>query len=156
MQAEIVYGKLRDGDRAQTLSLIREYIAWLNIDLCFQDIDRELAEFPGKYGEPGGAFIVARDGEAVIGCVGLRKMDAETCEMKRLFVTGGYKGRGVGKRLVELIIEEAGRMGYARMRLDTLLKMNAAVKLYRNSGFYEITPYIYNPEKDVLYLEKLL
>ena len=77
------------------------------MDLCFQNIDEELNGFPQKYKEPNGIFIIAKDKDNVVGCVGMRKLDEKICEMKRLFVNDNYKGKGIGKKLIERIIEEA-------------------------------------------------
>jgi N-acetylglutamate synthase-like GNAT family acetyltransferase len=152
----VEYEKLQDRDIEKAKSLIREYITWLNIDLSFQDIDTEMDSFPEKYREPEGSFIVARDGEALVGCVGLKKLETGICEMKRLFVSDTHKSRGVGKRLVESILEEAKAKGYRKMRLDTLSRMQSAISLYTKFGFHPIDSYVFNPEEDVLYLEKEL
>jgi ribosomal protein S18 acetylase RimI-like enzyme len=76
--------------------------------------------------------------------------------MKRLFVKDEYKMKGIGKKLVEKIIEDARIKNYERMRLDTLNTMEAALNLYRKNGFYEIEPYYNNPHHGVVYLEKIL
>jgi ribosomal protein S18 acetylase RimI-like enzyme len=124
--------------------------------LCFQNIDEELNNFPHKYAEPDGTFILAKENNLAVGCVGFRKIDAGICEMKRLFVKDEYKGMGIGKKLVELIIEDGKNKGYKKMRLDTLNTFKAAISLYNKNGFYEIEPYIYNPTNGVIYLEKVL
>jgi ribosomal protein S18 acetylase RimI-like enzyme len=76
--------------------------------------------------------------------------------MKRLFVRDGSKGRGIGKKLVEMILAEGKAKGYSIMRLDTFTTMEAALKIYYDFGFYPIDPYVYNPNAGVLYLEKIL
>ncbi|AEF82545.1 GNAT family N-acetyltransferase [Leadbettera azotonutricia] len=152
----IEYKKLENNEITQTKDLIMEYIKWLNMDLCFQNIDDELNNFPQKYKEPDGTFIIAKDNNLVVGCVGLRKIKNEICEIKRLFVKDKYKGKNIGKKLVEIIIEEGQNKGYKKMRLDTLNIMETAVAIYKKYGFYEIEPYTYNPEKGVIYLEKIL
>jgi ribosomal protein S18 acetylase RimI-like enzyme len=154
---EILYKKLETEEEIiKAKDLIIEYIKWLNQDLAFQNIDDELINFPQKYKEPDGTFIIAKDNDNVVGCVGLRKLDKNICEMKRLFVNDKYKGNGIGEKLVEIIIEEAKHKNYKRMRLDTLKKMESALKIYYKNNFYEIEPYYNNPNNDVVYIEKIL
>ncbi|MDR1454206.1 MAG: GNAT family N-acetyltransferase [Tannerella sp.] len=152
----MVYKKLEEKEIAEAGKLLLEYVGWMDRDLSFQNIDEELDSFPKIYSEPDGCFIVAVEGEAVVGCVGLKKLDGRTCEMKRLYVDDRHKGKGVGKKLAEKIIEEARAMNYERMRLDTLYSMTAALAIYRRNGFYEIEPYYHNPYSGVIYLEKKL
>jgi ribosomal protein S18 acetylase RimI-like enzyme len=135
-------------------AVIHQYLVWLGIDLSFQNIDEELADFPGKYREPEGVFLVAKEGHTVVGCVGLRRLEPGICEMKRLFVVDSCKGRGLGDALVREIIRYARNMGYAKMRLDTLSTMGAAQRLYRRHGFAEIPRYTVNPLPGAVFMEK--
>jgi ribosomal protein S18 acetylase RimI-like enzyme len=157
MNKEITYKKLETREEiSKAKELIIEYIKWLNEDLAYQNIDEELINFPKKYEEPDGIFIIAKDNVNVVGCVGLRKLDESTCEMKRLFVNDNYKGKGIGGKLVEIIIKEAKDKKYKRMRLDTLRTMESALKVYYKNDFYEIEPYYNNPNSDAVYIEKIL
>ena len=133
--------------------LFEEYADSLGFDLGFQQFERELAALPGEYAAPGGRLLVARaDGEAV-GCVGVRPLDAETCELKRLYVRPDRRGAGTGRALTEGAIRVAAELGYSRMRLDTVPAMEAARSLYRSLGFREIAAYRHNPVAGTAYME---
>lgn len=133
--------------------LFREYQAHMNVDLCFQSFEQELAELPGRYAPPSGAVLFADVDGALAGVVALRALSPDTAEMKRLFVRPVFHGAGLGRALAEAVIEEARRRGYARLRLDTLPMMGRAIALYRKLGFVEIEPYTLNPIEGALYLE---
>jgi len=131
--------------------LFREYEKFLAVDLCFQDFEEELADLPGKYNAPDGALLMAVDGKEAAGCVALRKLSDDVCEMKRLFIRPKYRGRKLGKMLAEKIIEEAVKRGYSLMYLDTLEKLQEAIQLYKSLGFKETNSYYHNPLPGVLY-----
>jgi GNAT superfamily N-acetyltransferase len=134
--------------------LFRAYAAWLEVDLCFQDFEREVAELPGCYAPPAGRLLIARVGGEVVGCVGLRPLEIGVCEMKRLWVEPGFAGHGMGRALAETIIDAARQIGYQRMRLDTIpARMPAAQHLYAALGFREIPAYYHNPLAGVVMLE---
>lgn len=133
----------RDIEDAGTL--FREYSELVAEALCFQNFDGELAALPGEYVPPGGVLLIARDGETAAGCVALRRIDAATGEMKRMYVRERYRGSGLGRKLAVAVIEQARQKGYSRMVLDTLPKLSAAIALYRDLGFRETGPYLASP-----------
>ncbi len=145
------------GEIDQARELFREYEAWLNLDLCFQNFEKEVAELPGAYAPPTGRLLLAFEDNKLAGCVALRKMTEEVCEMKRLFLRPQFHGRGLGRELAERIVKEARAIGYQRMRLDTLSEqMGSAIVLYRALGFREIAPYYENPVLGALFMELVL
>lgn len=137
--------------------LVKEYAATLNVDLCFQDFDAELASLPGQYAEPRGALRVALSNGELAGCCALRPLDhvdyANACEMKRLFVRPRFRGLGIGRRLAEDIMDAARQAGYACVLLDTLSDMETARAMYQDLGFVEIPPYYFNPVPGSHYLK---
>ena len=133
-----------DSDFSSAMQMTKDYIRWLNMDLSFQDIDKELLNFPSMYGPPNGLFLLAWHRDELGGGV---------CEMKRLFVYDPFKRKGVGCSLCTAIIKEAMNLGYDKMRLDTLGRMKAAKRLYENLGFREIEPYRFNPDPTTKYME---
>lgn len=106
-----------------------------------------MAAMPGKYAPPAGALLLARDSNGTpVGCVGLRPIEPRgCCEMKRLYVAPQGRGFGLGEKLVRAVIEEAKRIHYREMRLDTLPAMTGAIALYTKLGFEPIAPYYETP-----------
>lgn len=133
--------------------LFVEYAAATGLNFCFQKFDQELAELPGKYAPPSGRLMLAIDNGQPVGCVGLRKLEENVCEMKRLYTRPAFRGRGIGHQLAEAVIAAAREIGYGQMRLDTVASMKAAVALYESLGFHRITAYYHNPIPDVVYFE---
>lgn len=132
--------------------LFREYAASLSIDLEFQNFETELAALPGKYKPPQGRLLLAWSGAEAVGCVALRPIGGDACEMKRLYVRPEARGHQLGRRLTERICQEARTAGYSRICLDTLPTMATAIKLYTALGFNHIEPYVFNPVPGAIFL----
>lgn len=140
-------------DMVAVASLFREYSEGLGFSLAFQGFDEELAALPGAYAEPWGRLLLASEGGKMAGCVALRRLTPEVCEMKRLFVRPACRGHGLGRILVTRAIAEARSIGYRRMFLDTVAGMTSAIELYRRAGFVPTTAYGHNPRPDARFFE---
>jgi ribosomal protein S18 acetylase RimI-like enzyme len=139
-----------------TKNLFREYAAWLNIDLCFQNFEDELLHIEDMYAPPKGVIYLAAIENEFIGCVAVRDKQNNIAELKRLYVNENYRGQGVGKALFDKAIEFAQNASYEKIRLDTLSNMDIAINLYKANGFFEIAPYYHNPESNAVFFEKTL
>lgn len=152
-------------------ALFREYQQFLNVDLCFQGFEQELASLPGKYAAPEGSILLAKYRGQIAGCVAVRLLKTEVdekvsslapqqqntiCEMKRLYVKSDFRGLSIGVKLTEAIIQKARQLGYSKMQLDTLQRLRTAMDIYRQFGFREIKPYYANPLDEVVYWELAL
>jgi ribosomal protein S18 acetylase RimI-like enzyme len=140
-------------DQLETVKeLFREYAEKIQVDLCFQNFEEELASLPGKYALPKGRIVIAYVDGIAAGCVALRPFDNHTCEMKRLYVKESFRNMKLGKALAQHIIAEAKTIGYDTMVLDTLRTMESALGLYKSLGFVETQAYYENPLDEVVYL----
>jgi ribosomal protein S18 acetylase RimI-like enzyme len=150
-------------DCAIARELFLEYAKWLNVDLCFQGFNEELATLPGGYAPPDGRLFLSGDAEceSVAGCVALRRLKfdptGKSCELKRLWVRPEFRGRHAGRALTEAALDAAREIGYSAIKLDTLPAiMPGAVAMYRSLGFVDCAPYYHNPIAGSLYMERAL
>jgi GNAT superfamily N-acetyltransferase len=149
------------GDVALARELFVEYARWLEVDLCFQGFDRELATLPGAYARPLGRLLLAGEPGSAFGCIALRMLAADdgrpaVGEVKRLYVQPAARGGGWGRRLADALIADARVIGYRELKLDTLDWMDDARRLYQAVGFGECAPYYRNPLPGAVYMSLLL
>jgi ribosomal protein S18 acetylase RimI-like enzyme len=144
-------------DFLQARALFEEYAAWLDVDLCFQNFEQELASLPGAYAPPRGRLLLAGPHELPVGCIALRPLPHESQataigEIKRLYVRPEARSSGLGRSLVETLLAEARAIGYRELKLDTLAGMTAARTLYTTLGFRECEAYYPNPLHGTVYM----
>ena len=149
-------------DRAETVrELFTEYTDMLiagdpnfaDYLLGLQHFDEELMHLERKYGPPEGRlYLVYCDGVAA-GCVGLKKVDGENAEIKRLYVRPAFRGHRIGDEMVHRIIADAREIGYRALLLDTLPFLETAIKMYRRLGFYDIPSYNGSPMENLIYMK---
>lgn len=143
-------------DIAAIQALFLEYAASLHVDLAYQDFQGEVASLPGHYVLPRGCLFLAREGFDALACVGVRPLDENVCEMKRLYVRPEARGSGIGRELAVAAIEFARAAGYHAIRLDTLPSMASAHSLYSGLGFRSIPAYRFSPIVGNLFMELVL
>ena len=137
--------------------LFREYEKELDEDICFQSFEEELKDPLKKYGPPTGDLLLAYWGNETAGCTALKNLnDDRACEMKRLYVKPAFRKNKIGRMLIEKLIASAKSKGYTKMRLDSLFKLESAIRLYQDFGFENISAYYDNPLEGVVYMEKEL
>lgn len=106
------------------------------------DPDGEFARLPEPYVAPGGAILMATLDREPVGCVVLAALEPpEICEMKRLYVRDGARGHGIGRLLVQRLMQRARELGYQMLRFDTAPELDAAIALYASMGFKRIPMY---------------
>lgn len=132
-------------DSADLVATIREYVAWLDMDLSYRGFEAEMASFEQTFTLPSGMFFVAdADGE-VAGCAGLLRRSPAVAEVKRLYVRPRFRGRSLGERLIDAVVSQARALGVSRLILDAVPPTTVAQKLYERLGFSETAPYYDNP-----------
>jgi len=103
---------------------------------------KDMDDIQKSYFDNGGTFLgMFKDGEMV--CTGaIRRIDGETCELKRLWLLNEYHGQGMGYRMLQELLTIARRMGYKRVWLETdPIAQSRALEFYKQVGFYEIPSY---------------
>ncbi len=141
---------------AEARRLMEDYQTELEVDLCFQQFDEEMATLPGRYGPPDGALLLVSVDGQYVGCGALRDLGGGIVEVKRMYLAPAMRGQGAGKWLLTELLAQARELGYQTARLDTLRRLTPAVRLYENAGFKEIPAYNPNPEDDIVYYELAL
>lgn len=144
-------------DLPRIRELVREYVAWIALDLAFQEIDAEIDGLPGDYAPPRGLLLVASEpGEPPVAMIGLRPLGEQTSEMKRLYVAPAARGHGLARALILRLLDEARALGYNEIRLDTLPMMGDAQALYSALGFTDIEPYYDTPIAGTRFMARAL
>jgi GNAT superfamily N-acetyltransferase len=147
-----------DADLDEVRRLFRAFLAWHRerhtddrhlIDAYFDEEawEGEVAGLPGAYAEPDGQLLIARQAGVALGCVAAKRLDDESCEMKRMFVSPVARGHGAGRALAAKLVERARAGGYRRIYLDTSIRQTEALTLYRSLGFVEVEAYYDVPEE---------
>ncbi len=140
-------------DIEQLQAVIREYVAWLNVDLSYRGFEQEMARFESLFTLPSGIFFLVEAEGEIAGCCGLMRHDDRLAEVKRLYVRPRFRGLALGNKLVSAVIDKARQLGFSRLILDAVPPTVAAQRLYEQKGFTEITPYYSNPMPGTRFFE---
>jgi len=132
-------------DREALQSVIREYVAWLDMDLSYRGFAEEMASFDERFTLPSGLFLIADSAQTIAGCVGLLQHGKHTAEVKRLYVRPAFRGQRLGEKLIVALIERARQLGVRRLILDAVPQTTVAQQLYERLGFQETAPYYAKP-----------
>jgi putative acetyltransferase len=154
----LVLGEVEtEGNELQIFrELISEYQQFLGVDLCFQKFDAELKSPLGKYAPPRGIVLLGYWNGEICACGAMQDLGENVCELKRIYVRPAFRRKGIARTISEYLISRAKEIGYEKARLDTLRRLEGAVPLYQALGFTEIAPYNFNPEADIVYMERSL
>jgi len=136
--------------------LAEEYQRELGIDLKFQGFQEEMDQLPGAYAPPSGAMLLLAQGDRWVGCGAIRPLEPGICEIKRMYLRPGWRGQGFGAEILESLLVRAKEIGHHSVRLDTLRRLEPALALYQRYGFTEVAAYNFNPEPDIVYMERAL
>lgn len=132
-------------DSEALTTVIREYVAWLDMDLSYRGFAEEMACFDERFTPPGGLFLIARSAQTIAGCVGLLRHTDHIAEVKRLYVRPAFRGQRLGERLIIALLERARELGVQHLILDAVPQTTVAQQLYERLGFQETPPYYANP-----------
>jgi putative acetyltransferase len=132
--------------------LFQEYWDPFGFTPCFQNFNEELASLPGKYAPPSGRLALALVDEKPAGCIALRRVDDRRAELKRLYVCPAFRGQGLGRALLEWVMNEARSAGYVKLVGDTMPVMRDALVLYERIGFERGEPYADQPTEDAIFI----
>jgi len=121
-----------------------------------ESTDADLADIEKAYFAAGGAFYVLESQHgSIIGAYGLYRIDERTCELRKMYLHRDYRGRGLGKRLLEDALTRARELGFSRVVLETASVLKEAIALYQTYGFTPHHPDHLSPRCDQAYLLKL-
>jgi putative acetyltransferase len=132
-------------DTQAIVALVREYAAWLGIDMGWQNFEQEMAQIESIYSLPKGLLWVVQDGAQLVGCVGFKHHDAATAEVKRLYVQPAFRGQQLGEKLMLVLTDTTRELGYQRLVLDTVPQTVFAQSIYQRIGFTPIAQYYEGP-----------
>ena len=116
----------------------------------FDVSDADLIDFPTAYSD--GAFWVAELDGAVVGTVGISAGELGVAKLRKMYLAPEVRGRGLGRRLLEVSIAEARRRGFLEIRLETMSTMVAAIGLYESAGFRPVEAVPESPRCDRVYV----
>jgi putative acetyltransferase len=141
------------GDIARVQQLWREYWESIGLPMDFQGFGEELRGLPGVYAREGGVLLLALHNEEPAGTIALRRLNQTSGEVKRLYLRPKFRGHGLGRLLLEAVVERARAIRYDCLYADTLPSMMEALSLYERIGFERVEAYSDAPTPGAIYLK---
>jgi GNAT superfamily N-acetyltransferase len=126
-----------EGSRA----IVAAFVADLSVRYPELDAAALPSPSPDELRPPNGAWVVVRRGEQAVGCGGIRRLDGQTGEIKRVYLDPSVRGRGLAARLIGRLEDEGRALGWRRVRLDTGDRQPEALALYLRLGYRRIDDY---------------
>jgi putative acetyltransferase len=130
--------RLRDycsGDESQVFELVKQVLAGYGLGTNPEVTDSDLKDISQCYLAPGGTFKILEHSGQIIGSYGLYPLSLRSCELRKMYLVAEYRGRGLGKRMMDDALREAKTRGFREMVLETNSCLQEAVGLYRAYGF---------------------
>jgi GNAT superfamily N-acetyltransferase len=156
MTADFTIRRARGDDHVAVARELAAYLSFIGDTLDPDGLDHDIAHWQKEYdGTTGVLLLVVDPGQEIVGTAGIRLLTPGTGELKRMWLRPALQGKGLGRRLLNVCLDEAKRLGCGTLRLDSQTKLEAAVRLYRAHGFTEIPPYNDNPRADI-WMERAL
>ena len=149
-----IYQIETEEDRIHVRELFGEYLQWAHLRLKQEYginfdveslVDQDMLELE-KYLPSQGRLLLAKQDDKVAGLACMKKIKPDIGEIKRMYVRPEFRNKGIGRELLEHLLDEAREIGYPRARLDSARFMHEAHMLYRSVGFQEIDKY---PESEI-------
>ncbi|CAF1171787.1 unnamed protein product [Didymodactylos carnosus] len=128
-------------DERQILELVAEVLKDFGLSIDPEGIDKDLSDLDKYYFNNNGWFsVITNDEDTIIGCCGVFKTDATSCELRKMYVLNNYQGQGLGKMLLESSLEKAKGLGYKEMTLESNFLLYKANDMYKKVGFVQYQP----------------
>lgn len=158
-------------DLEHARELFLEFLKWAiekskiiyNEDIDINEmVNRSMSEIDnGFFSPPHGRLMLAKEGNKAMGVACMKKIREGTCEIKRIYVRPGHRGKKIGQMLLDKLIQSAKEIGYSKILLDSARFMKEAHSLYRSAGFKEIEVYsetemTENFQEHMVYMELIL
>lgn len=121
--------------------------------LALQNYSEEFAHPEGKYAPPDGRLYIAMADGKPAGCIAMRKLDDERCELKRMYVRPEFRGHHIARTMAQRILSDAAEIGYQRVMLDTEPCLENAIRLYESLGFSRVARYNNSPFDSTIFMQ---
>jgi putative acetyltransferase len=130
----------RPGDEEDVFRIVKHVLAEYGLTTNPEQTDADLKNIRQSYLLPGGAFRILESAGRTIGSYGLYASTKESCELRKMYLLSEFRGRGLGRMMMEDALRLAKLLGFVEMTLETNSRLKEAIGLYRAYGFAEFNP----------------